>query len=306
MKVLFTGASCFTGYWFVKQLAAAGHEVTATFRNDSLEAYEGIRAARVKGLSGSMRPVTGCAFGDQKFMDLLRSSRFDVACLHGADVTNYKSPEFDVAKAVATNTLNVGAVMEALAGTSVVITGSVFEGGEGAGSQGLPHFSAYGLSKALSAQTFQFYAQRCGVPLGKFVIANPFGPYEEPRFTSYLIRTWYAGKTAGVNTPLYVRDNVHVSLMAREYVSYVESAGRGEQDPKLCPSGYVESVGSFAQRFAAEMRPRLNLDCKVELAEQTDFSEPRIRLATDPCDAHGWNEAAAWDELAAYYKSVHS
>ena len=46
------------------------------------------------------------------------------------------------------------AVLESLksAGCSrVLLTGSVFEGGEGAGSQGLPDLSPYGLSKALTA-----------------------------------------------------------------------------------------------------------------------------------------------------------
>ena len=32
MKVLFTGGSSFTGFWFIRELAAAGHDVTAVFR----------------------------------------------------------------------------------------------------------------------------------------------------------------------------------------------------------------------------------------------------------------------------------
>jgi len=32
MKILFTGGSSFTGYWFIKELVAAGHEVVAAFR----------------------------------------------------------------------------------------------------------------------------------------------------------------------------------------------------------------------------------------------------------------------------------
>ena len=40
-----------------------------------------------------------------------------------------------------------------------MLSGSVFEGGEGSGSQGLPDFSPYGLSKALTAQMFRYY---CG------------------------------------------------------------------------------------------------------------------------------------------------
>ena len=32
MKILFTGGSSFTGSWFIRELAAAGHQVTAVFR----------------------------------------------------------------------------------------------------------------------------------------------------------------------------------------------------------------------------------------------------------------------------------
>ena len=33
MRIVFTGGSSFTGYWFIKELAAAGHEVIATFQH---------------------------------------------------------------------------------------------------------------------------------------------------------------------------------------------------------------------------------------------------------------------------------
>jgi UDP-glucose 4-epimerase len=41
MRILLTGASSFTGYWFVRELAAAGHHVVAAFRCDGL--YGGVR-----------------------------------------------------------------------------------------------------------------------------------------------------------------------------------------------------------------------------------------------------------------------
>ena len=104
--------------------------------------------------------------------------------------------------------------------TDVLLTGSVFESGEGAGSQGLPDFSPYGLSKALTARMFAYYCQRAGIGLGKFVIPNPFGPFEEPRFTAYLMKTWLAGATAACSSPAYVRDNIHVSLLAKVYAQF--------------------------------------------------------------------------------------
>jgi len=306
MKILLTGASSFTGFWFVRELTAAGHDVTATFRKLAAE-YWDVRAKRVAALAGGCQAFHGVSFGDAGFLDLLKNGRFDALCHHAAEVTNYKSSDFDAAAAAAANTRNIAAVLAAFAaagGCRVVLTGSVFEDDEGAGSEDLPAFSPYGLSKALTAQIFRYHARTVRLALGKFVIPNPFGPFEEPRFTAYLVKNWYAGKTPSVETPAYVRDNIHVSLLARAYARFVSEVPAEPVFVKTNPSGYVESQGAFAQRFAREMRPRLGLPCEVELKVQTQFSEPRIRINTDPVDAAllNWNEPAAWDELAAYYR----
>ena len=51
LRILITGASSFTGSWFARGLAAAGHDVTATFRQRE---YDGVRVATSPGIS-SMR-----------------------------------------------------------------------------------------------------------------------------------------------------------------------------------------------------------------------------------------------------------
>lgn len=309
MRILFTGASSFTGYWFVQQLAAQGHQLVMPMRR-TLEAYEGVRRERVLRAGRCGEAVFQCAFGDERFLDLISaSSRWDVLCHHAADVTDYRSPDFDISAALHNNTNNLRRVLEAMTGRGcrrIVLTGSVFEPGEGAGSEGLPAFSPYGVSKALTAQVVEYYAQVAGMRLGKFVIPNPFGPYEEPRFTQYLLRTWFEGGTASVRTPDYVRDNIHVSLLARAYARFVASLPESPGRDRLNPSGYIESQGTFAERVAREMRLRLGLTCELELGKQTEFDEPRIRVNTDPLDADalGWDEAAAWEELASYYTGV--
>jgi nucleoside-diphosphate-sugar epimerase len=298
--------------WFAEALARAGHAVTATFRGNAAATYsDALRRERVERVAAVCHVEHACSFGDARFVRLIESERFDVLCHHGADATNYKSPDFDVAAALASNTLNLRGVLEALRSsgcTRIALTGSVFEGGEGAGSAGLPHFSPYGLSKALTAEVFGHHARAAGMRLGKFVIPNPFGPHEEPRFTAYLVRSWYAHETPTVKTPAYVRDNIHVSLLALAYVRFVEALPAETGFQKLHPSGYIESQGSFARRFAGELRERLGLECRFEEATQTDFSEPMIRINTDAVDARalGWNESAAWDALAQYYAARRS
>ncbi|TWT87507.1 NAD dependent epimerase/dehydratase family protein [Pseudobythopirellula maris] len=310
MRILMTGASSFTGYWFAKQLTENGHEVVATFTRPKADEYDGEpRAHRVASLLGFVEPRFGVRFGDERFASAIEDEHYDAVCAHGADVTEYKSPDFDICRAVANNTLGLTRVLRATAekGMRVVLTGSVFEGGEGAGSEGLPHFSPYGMSKAFTAELFRHYSRREGADLGKFVIPNPFGPLEEPRFTNYLIKTWRAEETAGVRTPLYVRDNVPVSLLAAAYARFVTNPPANGYT-HCSPSGYAEAQGAFAERFAREMRPRLGLPCELELASQTEFAEPRVRVNTEPLNGadFGWDESRAWDEVAEFYESVPS
>jgi nucleoside-diphosphate-sugar epimerase len=308
MKIIFTGASSFTGYHFVKELAAAGHQVTASFRQAS-DQYTDVRKLRVSGLAGTCKPAYGVSFGSDQLTNLLLEGEFDVLCHHAADVANYKSPDFNAVEALGANTKNLAQTLAAFkdsGGKKIILTGSVFENDEGAGSEGLGAFSPYGLSKALTYQMFRHYAGAAGLGLGKFVIPNPFGPFEEPRFTAYLVKNWYAGKTPSVETPAYVRDNIHIALLAKTYAKFVADASTTGLS-KMSPSGYVESQGAFALRFAREMKPRLNLPCEVELKVQTKFTEPRMRVNTDPADTlvSNWDEKSAWDSVGEYYRKIH-
>jgi len=307
MKIIFTGSSSFTGYWFVKELASAGHEVIALFRRRPQEYPNELRSRRALALMDVCRPIFGVSFGDEAFLQLIKESKYDLFCHHAAEVTNYKSVNFNVAAAVENNTHRLPLVLDLLkdAGcTRIILTGSVFENDEGAGSGTLEAFSPYGLSKGLTWQVFRYYTQVRQISLGKFVIPNPFGPYEEPRFAHYLIKSWFAGATPSVNTPAYVRDNIHVSLLAKVYVHFIATLANGIS--RIRPSGYIESQASFANRLANEMRRRLDLKCEFALKVQTDFSEPRIRINTDAADTESlnWNETTAWDTIANYYAEL--
>lgn len=306
MKILFSGSSSFTGYWFLKELSSRGHDVVALFRK-SREAYEDVRRERVTLISKEVRPVFNCVFGSDLFFDQVRQQGpWDAYCHHAAEVTGYKSMDFDASKALENNTYRLRESLAALQECGcrrLILTGSVFEPHEGAGSEGLRAVSPYGLSKGLTSEMFRYYCQVQGMPLAKFVIPNPFGPYEEKRFTSFLAETWCANKVATVEFPDYVRDNIHVSLLAKAYAAFVEKKETATFD-KLNPSGYVESQGAFAKRFAEALSVRLGWPCDIDLREQSVFREPLLRINTEALDhkALRWNEAEAWDSLAEYYR----
>jgi len=304
VRVLLTGASSFTGAWFAVRLRAAGHEVVATIRG-ACDDYEGGRKRRLDwAAEAGVQFLEGASFGDERFLDAIGAC--DVVCHHAAEVTNYHSLDFDVNAAVASNTRNARQVFERASAVraAFVATGSVFEQGEGLGEAPLRAFSPYGLAKGLSWEILSFWAARAGVPIGKFVIPNPFGPHEEARFCAYLMRTWAKGESAEVRTPAYVRDNIPIDLLAERYVRFVESVATTRQDLRLSPSGYVESQGRFAERFAAEVGGRLGLEAKLILAKQTEFAEPVMRTNSD-FDRSGWDERTFWDSAADYYRETY-
>ncbi|HET6605649.1 MAG TPA: NAD-dependent epimerase/dehydratase family protein [Rhodopila sp.] len=307
MKVLLTGASSFTGFWFAKALSDGGHDVTATLKRP-LSAYgEGTRAERVRRLASLAKIVDDAPFGSAKFLEVLTSVGCEVLCHHAAIVGDYRNPNFDVVGALVENTFNLPDVVRAFAdrgGKCVITTGSVFEQNEGVGNTPLIAFSRYGLSKGLTAEITSYLVREVGLGFGKFVIPNPFGPLEEPRFCAYLMRCWKAGEVAKINTPAYIRDNIHVDLLALAYRRYAEDMAAGNAAAKLDPSGYIEEQGVFAERFAREMRPRLGLACELAFADQREFSEPVMRVNTTAARlyARGWDEGRAWDGVAQAYR----
>ncbi len=309
MTLLVTGGSSFTGYWFVRALAEAGHRVVAPLRRKRSDYTQGVRATRVRELEAYAEIIEDCPFGSDAFLELCRAQPYALLCHHAAQVHDYKSPDFEIIPAIEANTHRLRDVLGILAshGTrAMLLTGTVFEAGEGIGSEPLRAVSPYGVSKEATASIAAFRCHEAGMAFHKFVIANPIGPLQEPRFCEYLMTQWKADQPAQVSTPDYVRDNIHVDLLAKAYATYVDAILHGTAAPKLNPSGYVETQGAFSERFAHEIRQRSGLACVLELLEQTHFPEPSVRVNSDPAAAYvsNWDEGAAWDAMWAYWRTA--
>jgi UDP-glucose 4-epimerase len=306
VRIFLTGASSFTGSWFAKELAGAGHEIVAAFRSARGD-YGGVRGERVKAVAKIADPLWGVEFGDDRFLEAAGAEKIDLFLHHAAEMANYRSWDFDALAAAAKNARSARRLLARLAERGcrkLILTGSVFEPYEGVGDAARRAFNPYGLSKHLTFELFRIEAERIGLSLGKFVVPNPFGPREEVRFTSYLAKEWAAGRTPTVATPAYVRDNIHVSLLSLAYRRFCETLPDRAGVVRMGPSGYIESQGAFARRVAREIGARTGWTCEISEARQQQFPEPLIRANDDlAAQAHPeWDEGSAWEELADYYQ----
>ncbi|MBW8784963.1 MAG: NAD(P)-dependent oxidoreductase [Novosphingobium sp.] len=302
MRILLTGVSSFTGAWMATALAGAGHEVVGTLQRPR-GAYPPLSQQRLAmAAAAGVTLAEGPSYGTQAFLALVERG-WDVLAYHGADVRDYRSADFDLFGALERNTRGARELCRRAVAAGVgrlIVTGTVFEPFAGTGDQPERAVTPYGLSKALSWEVMRFFAEEAGLPVGKFIVANPFGPLEQERFCSYLARSWLAGQTAEVRTPDYVRDNVPVDQLAAAYTAFAALPPGDPAAVRAAPSGYVGSQGEFTARFAREIGPRLGVATPFTLAEQTDFSEPLVRIATDPVAA-AWDEGKFWDALAEDY-----
>jgi nucleoside-diphosphate-sugar epimerase len=299
MRVLFTGVSSFTGLWFARALQAAGCEVVAPLRASAYD--DPLRRARLAEAAKVAEITPDAPFGSPAFLELLARG-FDVLCHHGAEAANHKSPDFDVERAVAGNTFNAAATLQAAKAAGVqrlVLTGSAFEEGEGRGTLPLVAFSPYGRSKSLTARAFQAECGQAGLPMVKFIVPNPFGPYEAQTFQRAVMTRWRDGQAVHVSHPLYGRDNAPVDLLGQVYAR----AATGALGVHVSPSVYAGQVGDFFQRMATETRARTGWACELTLAQTQQSTEPLERYNLQPVEPsdYGWSESAFWDAYAAYY-----
>lgn len=306
--ILLTGASSFTGLWIAKALADRGFEVIAPLKRPT-EDYGEVRAERVQRLARHAQVVANCPFGSPRFHDLIASRRdWGLLAHHAADVTDYRAASYDPMRAVFRNTDGAREVFEALAARgaqAVIATASVFETGEGASTPSDLAVTPYGLAKSLSSEAFRHFAGWSGLRFGKFVVPSPYGAFEERRFGWYLFESWFSGRTPQVKTPLYVRDHIPATLLAKAYADFAEAMLQSTQATRITrPSGWIASQGEFALKVAEQASIRLgDRVCPISLAEQVDFDEPYVRVNTERVARDGWSETAFWDDYIEFYQA---
>jgi UDP-glucose 4-epimerase len=304
MKVFLTGATSLSGFWIHQSLLKSSQKVWISMTRGCFSDYETDKACqRVELLKADSNPIFKCAFGSDAFIDFIKNNELDFLCLHGAYMPDYRSPNFNIQKALDVNLFRAEAVFDLLKGskTQVVYTGTVFEPNEGESGKPSPAVSPYGTAKALISQQIENLCKEREIVFKKFVIPNPFGPLEDKKFTRFVMETWKSGKPAEVKFPQYVRDNIHVKTLALAYCDFLNS-------PKLSirPSQIQGSQKDFCFKLQKEVRERTSWACDLDILKQTEFAEPFSRINSDSTADFEkvYPQKQAWDEYVEFYKNL--
>lgn len=288
-RILLTGASSFTGTWFASALADAGASVVAPCRGP-IDMTDADRRRRLARLEGCLRLVGNCPFGSEPFLELIRrEGPFDLLCHHGGKAGDHRDATLDPLAAAAHQGRGVEQVLDALQASgckAVLVTGTVFEADEGQGDQPLRSIGSYGLAKSLTWLMFRHHAEERGLPLAKFVIANPIGPYEKPGLCRALGRAWLRGETPVLQRPQLKRDQLQVEPLAAAYAAFALRLIDRPESRRLTPSQFPERLDWFVGRMAMALRPRLGAACRFACAEPPEgTTEPLTRCGIEPLAA---------------------
>ena len=309
-RILLTGASSFTGCWLAEALARRGASIVAPLRG-TLTDGDRLRSWRIEKAARHARLVESAPLGSHRLLGIVeREGPFDLVFLHGAEVGNFRSIDYDPLEMTRRNTAGIDALLDALARQGcrrMVVTGSLFEADEGHGDGPRPAIGAYGLAKTLSWQAMRFAGERRGFAVGKVIIPHPFGPLEKPGLVSELMRHWMRGAPAPVRHMSRVRDFIPVQILASAQANFALTLPNLQGMFRLAPSGFAETVGSFATRLGDAVRPLVGSACALECAPcpsaaHADDDEPAERINGDGLVDPGAPEMPAiWASIVEFY-----
>ena len=312
MKILFTGGSSFTGSRFIRELAAAGHQVTAIFRRPADDYTDEIRRRRVAMASEVCRPVYGCSFGDERVPRPDRGGRLGPPLpprrrrhqLQEPRLRRHRGPGEQHPQPAGGARGPQGGRLPPRAPARAASS----RGARGPARRDCPDFSPYGLSKALTAQVFRYYMRprraSAWVSSSSPTRSAPTRSRGSPPISS---RTgWPAAARTAPAPP--TSGTISTSRCWPRPTPGSRRRSRPTASPGPIPAATPRARAPSRSAWPRRCAPAWELPCPVELKKQVDFPEPRVRINTDPVDADavGWDESAAWDEMADYYLRFHS
>lgn len=296
MRVLMTGISSFSGYYFAKSFLERDHEVIGILSGGY--SSNSLKERRIKNLVSLKKSLSFLNLRDIKS---LRDNNFEVLILHGSHMKDRKSPEFNSYNAVQ-KTLEVSrTIKENGVFANIIHTGTFSEPYESLYDDPVS-FNTYSTSKSeIYVAHKELFSDNL---IHKYVMPNPIGKLQNYNLISAAFEKWQNDEAFQINQPWLIRDFVPVDLLAEDYVLFTEDIvkNRTRVPKKRYPSLYITTIEGIIKRVASVAQSISNLNCEVIYGNRSDtVFEPRIRINRDILYANivEWNETKWWNEYAS-------
>jgi UDP-glucose 4-epimerase len=276
MKLLFLGASSFTGYHFVKKISETNQYKIYCTLTKNLNQYDSIRLRRIKSLNKKKNIffIRNIKFGDKKFMHLIKKNSFNILCMHHAETLNYNDDKkFNFKKSIKKNVKNINNVFQILnKKTRIMISNTIFQEIK---SKNYTPVNNYGKSKSITYEKIKEVCAKFNLKYKSIFITNPWGIYEEKKLNYYLIKNWLQNKEAVVNYPKYVRDNIHIDKLTKNYIKMIFSKSK---KINYFPSGYCSLNEEFINALKKKFEKYFHKKVYIRYNYNLKHTQPMIRI----------------------------
>ncbi len=275
MKILFLGSSSFTGYHFVKNLSKIKNNKIVCLFTKKKNDYQSIRLNRINSLSKkkNIKLIYQIKFGDSKFIKLVKKN-FDIICLHHAETKNYNDDKkFKFKKSINKNTQNINTVFKNLdKKTLIVISNTIFQKIK---EKKYIAVNNYGKSKSITYEKLKEACNKFKIRFKSIYITNPWGIYEEKKLNYYLIKSWINREEAIVKFPNYIRDNIFIEKLTKQYIKLLYSKSKKID---YFPSGYCSTNEEFIKALKKKFEKFFKIKAYVKFIYNLKHEQPKIRI----------------------------
>ena len=276
MRLLFLGASSFTGYHFVNKISDNKQNKIYCTLTKNLNKYKSTRLERIKLLNKKKNIffIKKVKFGDKKFIKLLSRKKFDIICLHHASTKNYNNDlKFNLNKSIKENTPNIRKVFSKIHNqTTIIVTNTIYQK---INEKKYKAVNKYGISKSITYDKIKSICKEFDFKLKSIFITNPWGILEEKKLNYYLINNWLKDKKTFISHPNYIRDNIYIDKLTKYYLKILNS---NSTKINYFPSGYCSTNKVFIEAFKIKFEKFFNKKVKIEYANNAKYSQPMSRI----------------------------
>ena len=276
MKLLFLGASSFTGYHFVNRISNNGKYKIYCTLTKNLNQYKSIRLNRIKLLKNKKNIffINKIKFGDKKFISLLSKIKFNIICFHHASTKNYNNDsKFNLNKSIRENTTNIRKVFCKIdKKTTIIVSNTIFQK---INEKKYKAVNKYGVSKSIAYDKIKTLCEEFDLKLKSVFITNPWGILEEKKLNYYLIKNWLKDKKTFISYPNYIRDNIYIDKLSKYYSKIL---GSNSKKINYFPSGYCSTNKVFIEGFKIKFEKFFNKKVKIEYAKKAKYNQPISRV----------------------------